>query len=142
MVGIDVNTLKRSLIAAGMEVFRVRGEEVHLAERQNIQLMEAGVRVRGGASPAVTVVLRAQRSDAPALTAQSLYDLVRERAAPLVADGWAEVEAEHREIRNVGDPTHLLDVWYEVTFRREVPTIEEAVVAARRAVSTDRYVVP
>ena len=79
MSELNVKDLKRALIDAGLEVFRVRDDEVHLAERQNVQLMEAGIRVRGGARPAViTVVARAQRNDAPALneatrcTAQSV----------------------------------------------------------------------
>lgn len=142
MSGIDVNTLKRSLIAAGMEVFRVRGDEVHLAERQNIQLMEAGVRVRGGDAPAVTVVIRAQRNDAPTHSPQSLFDLVRTRSTALVAEGYVEIESATREIRNVGDPHQLLDVWYEVTYRRSVESIDQAVIEARRAVSHERYMVP
>ncbi len=139
---IDVKELKRSLVTAGLEVFRTRGEEVHLAERQNVQLMDAGVRVRGGASPLVTVVMRAQRNDAPTLGTDAMFDAVRARAEGLRAAGYAEVTSAAREIRSVSDPEHLLDVWFEVTWQRAVASHEEAVTEAQRAISTERYVVP
>ena len=34
-----------------------------------------------------------------------------------------------------------MDVWYEVTFEREVQTVSEAVAEAQRAAKIDRYVV-
>lgn len=139
---IDIKELKRALVADGLEVFRTRGEEVHLAERQNVQLMDAGVRVRGGASPAVVVIARAQRNDAPTLSEAALLDLVRARAAALREAGYSEVHSGPREIRSVSDPEQLLDVWYEVTWRRDVDTLGDAVREARRAMLAERYVVP
>ena len=139
---IDVKELKRRLVAAGLEVFRTRGDEVHLAERQNVQLMDAGIRVRGGGAPAVTVVMRAQRNDAPALTADAMFDAVRSRASHLRDAGYAEVSSAPREIRSVSDPEHLLDVWFEVTWQRSIGAYDEAVAEARRAFDTERYVVP
>lgn len=139
---IDVKELKRSLVTAGLEVFRTRGDEVHLAERQNVQLMDSGVRVRGGASPLITVVMRAQRNDAPTLDSDAMFDAVRARAAGLRAAGYDEVTSASREIRSVSDPEHLLDVWFEVTWQRAVASNEEAVAEARRAIATERYVVP
>ncbi len=139
---IDVKELKRKLVAAGLEVFRTRGDEVHLAERQNVQLMDAGVRVRGGGAPAVTVVMRAQRNDAPALSAEAMFDAVRGRARGLREAGYAEVSSAAREIRSVSDPEHLLDVWFEVTWQRSVGNFDEAVTEAQRAIETERYVVP
>lgn len=138
---IDVRDLKRALVAAGLEVFRVRGDEVHLAERQNVQLMEAGVRVRGGADPAVTVVARAQRNDAPDLAEDSLFDLVRDHTRSLRDNGYDEVHAAPREIRSVSDEA-LLDVWFEVTLLRRVATIDEAVREAQTAIAAERYIVP
>ncbi len=139
---IDIKELKRSLVTAGLEVFRTRGEEVHLAERQNVQLMEAGVRVRGGASPAVTVVVRAQRNDAPSLAAEVMFDAVRARSLGLTDAGYGEVSREAREIRSVSDASQLLDVWFEVTLQRAVASMDEAVTEARRAIAAERYVVP
>ena len=138
---IDVKELKKALVATGLEVFRVRGNEVHLAERQNLHLMEARIQVAGGGAPAVTVVLHAQRSDAPEMDPGSLLDVVRERAETLTKNGYEEVEAKPREICSVNDGA-VLDVWYEVTLRRGVGSLDEAVHEAQRAIAVDRYVVP
>jgi hypothetical protein len=138
---IDVKELKRALVATGLEVFRVRGNEVHLAERQNLHLMEARVHVAGGGAPAVTVVLHAQRSDAPKMDPASLLDVVRERAEALRRDGYEEVDAKPREICSVNDGA-VLDVWYEVTLRRGVSSLDEAVSEAQRVISVERYVIP
>lgn len=142
MASIDVKELKRALVSAGLEVFRVRGDEVHLAERQNVQLMEAGVRVRGGSSPSVTVVTRAQRNDAPATAPEAMLDIVRARCGSLRDAGYVEVDAAAREVRSVSDTSQLLDVWYEVTWRRDVASLDEAVAEARRGVATERYLAP
>jgi hypothetical protein len=139
---VDPRDLKRALVAAGLEVFRTRGEEIHLAERQNVSLMEAGVRVRGGAAPRVIVVARAQRSDAVAAHAEQLFELVRLRSATLVEAGFLEVSAEPREIRSVSDPAHVVDTWFEVTFERDANDLEGLVHLARLAIRADRYVVP
>lgn len=138
---IDVKELKRALVATGLEVFRVRGNEVHLAERQNLHLMEARVQVAGGAEPAVTVVLHAQRSDAPKSSPEALLDLVRGRAEALKQDGYEEVDAKPREICSVNDGA-VLDVWYEVTLRRGVASLDEAVSEAQRVIAVERYVIP
>lgn len=139
---VDPRELKRALVAAGFEVFRTRGDEIHLAERHNVSLMEAGVRVRGGVTPAVFVVARAQRSDASSSRAEQLFDLVRARLLPLCEQGFAEVSAEPREIRSVNDPTLLVDTWYEVTYSCDASDIEGLLRLAGLALRTDRYVVP
>lgn len=142
MDNIDVKQLKKALEAAGLEVFRTRGEEVHLAERHNLQLMEARVRVRGGATPSVTVVVHAQRNDAPQLDDAALFALVRSRLDGLLARGYVEHDAAARRITSVSDPLHLLDTWYEVTLVRPVSSLDEAVVEARAAFAAERYVYP
>ncbi|MBI5513447.1 MAG: hypothetical protein HY909_06730 [Deltaproteobacteria bacterium] len=139
---MDVKILKLHLQNAGLEIFRVRGEEVHLAERHNLQLMEAGVRARGGERPALLVVLRAQRNDAPHEGAGALFELVRTRARMVLPEGFTETDAIARELRNVSDPSQVLDLWYEVTFERAISTPEEAVELALRALSIERYILP
>lgn len=142
MAPIDVKQLRKALESAGLEVFRVRGEEVHLAVRQNVQMMEARVLVRGGATPQVTVSSWAQRSDAATMPDDALFSLVRERAASLVDAGYVEQRFEREEIASVNDPAHLLDVWFSVTYARPVDSIEEAVTEAQRAIQFPRYVHP
>ena len=138
---IDVKELQKALVDTGLEVFRVRGDEVHLAERQNLHLMEARVKIAGGGSPAVTVVLHAQRSDAPKLPADGMFRVLREHAEVLTRDGYEEIAADPREICSVNDGA-VLDVWYEVTLRRGVGSLDEAVREARRVIGTERYVIP
>lgn len=142
MDSIDVKQLRKALEAAGLEIFRTRGDEVHLAERHNLQLMEARVRVRRGVSGAVIVVLHAQRSDAPQTDEAALFALIRDRATALLARGYVEQDAASRGITSVSDPDHLLDTWFEVTFARPVSSIDEAVAEARAAMATTRYVLP
>lgn len=142
MPDFNVKDLKRALVSAGFEVFRVRDDEVHLAERQNVQLMEAGVRVRAGSSPRVLVVARAQRNDAPSMSESALYETIRARNAGLIASGYREVAAGSREIRSVSNADHVLDVWYEVSFERPIASLEEAVEEVRRSMQSERYVVP
>ncbi len=142
MDSIDVKQLRNALEAAGLEIFRTRGDEVHLAERHNLQLMEARVRVRRGAEAAVMVVLHAQRSDAPQTEEAALFTLIRDRAAALLARGYVEQGAASRGITSVSDPDHLLDTWFEVTYARPVSSVEEAVAEAQAAMATPRYVLP
>jgi len=137
---LKTTDLKRALVAAGLEVFRVRDEEVHLAERQNVQLMEAGIRVKSGTAPRISVVVRAQRNDSPTVSEAVLYALIRERSEPLVLAGYREEQAASREIRSVSDD-HVVDVWYEIVWVRQTTSIEDAVNEARRAIAIDRYVV-
>jgi len=142
MDSIDVKQLKKALEAAGLEVFRTRGDEVHLAERQNLHLMEARVRVRGGATPAVSVVVHAQQSDAPQADEAALFALVRSRLAPLQSRGFVEESAAPRAITSVSDRDYVLDTWFEVTLARPVTSMDEAVAEARFAISAERYVQP
>lgn len=142
MPELNPQDLKKALRDAGLEVFRVRDSEVHLAERQNVQLMEAGVRVRGGASPRVLVTARAQRNDAPARSAEDMFSAVRAAMASLLAEGYQESSAQTRELRSVSDPDQIVDLWFEVTFERAVESIEEAVAQARKVMAHERYVRP
>ena len=142
MSELNVKDLKRALQEAGVEVFRTRDEEIHIAERQNFHLMEAGVRVRCGAGARVLVVARAQRSDAPAMPEGALYDAIRAHTTALSSAGYVEVSSASREIRSVSDPDHILDVWYELTLERTIASLAEAVAEVKRALETERYIHP
>src|SRR5262245_19590554 len=81
----SIQDLKRTLVAAGLEIYRTRPDAVHLAERpRDNQILDAGISVRPATpegSIEVRVVMRAQRSDFPRDTADALYARVREIAA-------------------------------------------------------------
>ncbi|MBL8605117.1 MAG: hypothetical protein JNK72_24520 [Myxococcales bacterium] len=141
MSQMDVKQLRKALESAGLEVFRVRGDEIHLAVRQNVQMMEARVQVRAGASPRVMVATWSQRSDAPQWSDDQLFALVRDRAAALRAAGYDELGHERREIRSVSDESQVLDVWFEVSFARAVESLDEATAEALRVIAFERYVV-
>ncbi len=139
---IPVKELRKTLVEAGFEVFRVKDDEVHLAERQNLHLMEAGVRVRASSPLRVTVTARAQRSDAPGLTPEVLFELVRDGVRPLTDIGFEEVAVQSRELFSVSDNSQVLDVWYELTLGQSFDSIEHVIAAARRVLELERYITP
>jgi hypothetical protein len=139
---IPVKELRKTLVGAGFEVFRVKDDEVHLAERQNLHLMEAGVRVRAAEPFRVTVTARAQRSDAPSLSPDALFELVRAGVRPLLDDGFEELAIQTRELYSVSDQNHVVDVWYELTLARSFDEIDSVIAFVRRALQVERYVVP
>jgi hypothetical protein len=141
VTGTSVKALRAALVEAGLEVFRVRGDEVHLAERQNLHLMDAGVRVQSSEPLTVTVTARAQRSDAPTLQGEQLFAAVRGALEPLFALGFTERSATERALRSVSDEAQVLDVWFEVTLGRDFEDLPSAIDAVRRALATERYVV-
>src|SRR5580700_40873 len=83
--------IRRTLIDAGFEVFRTRGEEIVLAERPRENLiMDSGVRLRVADPLEVRIVLRAQKADYPNEDEAHLFDRVRAAAAAVLAGGFAE----------------------------------------------------
>jgi hypothetical protein len=67
--------------------------------------------------------------------------MVRRHVVVLTKCGYEEIDAKPREICSVNDGA-VLDVWYEVTLRRAVATLEEAVSEAQRVFAVERYVIP
>jgi len=117
-------TLERArtaLIARGVEIFRVEAAEIALAKRVRSHLMDAGVSVQFAPEPNVRFIVRAQSSDFPGASAKQLYDKVREEVAAIAhAHGFEEVAEQPREVRDPGDASRVLDVWYELTFAKAV----------------------
>ncbi len=132
--------LRRVLLDSGLEVFRVKDDEVHLAERQNLHLMEAGVRIRCGESYGVTIVARAQRSDAAARHADEQFALVREGIRDILTAGFVEKSADSRTLYSVSDSTQVVDVWYEITVYRDFADVEAMIAGVRHALSVERYI--
>jgi hypothetical protein len=139
---LPVKELRKALVDAGFEVFRVKDDEVHLAERQNLHLMDAGVRIRASAPLRVTVTARAQRSDAPGMDPDGFFALVRQGVRPLSEQGYQEHAVQSRELHSVSDANQVLDVWYEVTLVRSFDSVADAIEAARSALTVERYFVP
>jgi hypothetical protein len=131
--------IKKALIDAGFEVFRTRGEEIVLAERPRENLiMDSGVRVRGGDAFEVRVVLRAQKADFPNEDEPHLFDRVRRLAVPALSDGFAEVGTAVTPVTDPSDAEHTLDTFYEVTYSRHFPVLDDAVAELRFAMAWEK----
>ena len=97
----SASEIKRALKDAGLEVYRTRGEVVHVAERvrENL-LMDAQVFVRASpflidATPpheaCVGFVVRAQRSDFPNDGEDHLFGRARRLASAAIERGYCEI---------------------------------------------------
>jgi hypothetical protein len=137
--------IKRALREAGLEVYRTRGDVVHLSERvrENL-LMDAQVFIRGGEPPAARVgfVVRAQRNDFPNDGEEHLFERARRLAAPALDRGYAEASTEVRRVLDPGDGQRTLDTWCEVQFEKPVADLEAAIREARFALSIEKAAPP
>ena len=144
----SIQDLKRTLMAAGLEVFRTRPDAVHLAERpRDNQILDAGISVRPTVDDAtqsafeVRVVMRCQRSDFPREPAAALFERVRALAVDgLLSRGFEEIETREHRMPDPGDNEKTLDTWFELVFSRKVPDVSDAVTEAKLALKLEKYV--
>jgi len=131
--------IKKALIEAGFEVFRSRGEEIVLAERPRENLiMDSGVRLRLNDPLEVRLVLRAQKADFPNEDDSHLFERVRKLAQDALAAGFVEVSAAASRVNDPGDPERTLDTFYEITYTKPVPALDDAIVVLRFAVGLEK----
>ena len=132
---------KKALVAAGLEVYRTRGEVVFLADRvrENL-LMDAGAFLRAGATLKVGFVVRAQASDFPGEDEAQLFTRARAAAAFALVIDYCEVSAQLNTVADPGDPTRVLDTWCELSMEKPVADLEAAIDEVRRAVAFDKAV--
>lgn len=141
----SIQELKRTLMAAGLEIYRTRPDAVHLAERpRDNQILDAGISIRPSGDTGameVRVVMRCQRSDFPREAVEKLYDRVRELAKDeLTARGYAEIESHEQNMLDPGDKTKTLDTWYELVFSRVLPDLQGAIDDVKHALKLEKYV--
>lgn len=121
MSSISPSELRKQLIAAGLEIFRVKGNRVHLADRVRENLiMDGGVYVVAQDPIAVRIVIRAQASHFPGESPDQLFGRARTLGAATEPHGYAEVESSVVPINDPGGGPTTLDTWYEVTFEKTV----------------------
>jgi len=131
--------LKRSLVEAGFEVFRTRGDEVVLAERPRENLiMDSGVRIRAGEPLQVRIVLRAEKHDFPHEEDAHVFDRVRKLAAAAVEAGYVEVQATTSNVTDPGDKERTLDVFYEILYAKDAASLEAAIAELKFAMTLEK----
>ncbi|MFW6051581.1 MAG: hypothetical protein ACODAU_10420 [Myxococcota bacterium] len=139
----DLQQVKQTLLDAGIEVYRTTGDEIHVAERVRLHIMDSGVRVQVGGGLAVQFTARSQRSDSPSAGADELFDLVRKAVGSDAKDrGYGEAGADTVHVTDPVDASKVLDVWHEVTYRKPVSTVDDVVEEVRWALGVDKYVTP
>src|SRR5262252_1585042 len=135
----SLTDVKKALLAAGFEVYRTSGKEVQVADRVRDNLiMDSGVSVRAESSLAVRVIVRAQLSDFPADSPESLFDRARTAAAFVLSRGYQEIEAQETPMRDPVDPARTLDTWYEVCYEKNVDRIDEAMAEVGFALTIEK----
>lgn len=123
----SLQELKKALTQAGFEVYRARGTEVQLAERPRDNLiMDANVSVVASEPLRVRLVVRAQKADFASDDDATLYQRALDLAAPAAARGYVEAERRARPLPDPGDPSRILDTWYEVVLERPADSVAEA----------------
>lgn len=123
--------IKKALKTAGLDLFRTKGDVVHIAERvrENL-LMDASVFVHAGRG-AVGFVVRAQQTHFPQETEEQLFQRARSLAVEAVARGYREVEATTRTIFDPGDGDRRIDTWCEVQYELDAPDVDSAMSEVR-----------
>jgi hypothetical protein len=132
-------SIRKTLIEAGLEVFRTRGEEIVLAERPRENLiMDSGVRLRVGDELEVRVVMRAQKADFPNEEESFLFDRVRKLASAALPDGFCEICTAVTRVTDPGDDDRTLDTFYEITFAKQTPRLDDALVQLKFALGLEK----
>jgi len=152
----DVKQLKADLASAGIEIYRTKKTEIHIAERIRLHIMDSGVRLQvldtgaGEDSPSsspsgerlrVVFTARSQRSDFPDTAPDILFEKVRAAVGPPAgARGFAELASGTVEVTDPMDAAKIVDVWHEVTYQKDASDTTEALDEIRWALAVERYI--
>jgi hypothetical protein len=140
---LTIEDVQQALADAGVEIYRSDDQELQLAERVRLHIMDSGVRVVVRDGLAVLFTARTQRSDAPSAQTEELFRRVREEIGQRAASrGYQESRAEVVEVKDPVDAARVLDVWHEVTYYKPLRCLDEAVAEVRWALDLEKYVRP
>jgi len=139
---LKIQDIKEALADAGVEIYRSEAGQLRIAERVRLHIMDSGVRVLNG-ELVVLFTARTQRSDAPSAHAEELFRRVREEIGERAESrGYEESHAEIVEVTDPVNESRVLDVWHEVTYRKPLTAVDDAVAEVRWALDLDKYVRP
>ena len=140
---LSIQSIQQALASAGVEIYRTDEQELQIAERIRLHIMDSGVRVVLRDGLAVQFTARTQRSDAPSAPPEELFRRVREEVGERAGNrGYLEANAEVVEVKDPVDEARVLDVWHEVTYRKMIDEPAEAVREVRWALDLEKYVQP
>jgi hypothetical protein len=140
---MDLKRVKDELVKAGVEIYRtIPPEEIQIAERVRLHIMDSGIRVRLGGELIVAFTARAQRSDFPSVAADQLFAKVRTSLGDGALErGYAEEGSQTIEVRDPMDDKRVLDTWHEVTYVKTLETFDATLDEVRWALSLEKCVV-
>ena len=140
---LTIQDIQQALSDAGVEIYRTDAQELQIAERVRLHIMDSGVRVALNGGLVVQFTARTQRSDAPSALAEDLFRRVREEVGGQAGmRGYQESHAEIVEVKDPVDDARVLDVWHEVTYRKPLAAVADAVTEVRWALDLEKYVLP
>ena len=140
---LTIQDIQQALAEAGVEIYRAESQELQIAERVRLHIMDSGVRVVLSGELVVQFTARSQRSDAPSTPPEELFRRVREEIGERAGSrGYEELGAEIVEVKDPVDEARVLDVWHEVTYRKPLATADDAVAEVRWALGLEKYVQP
>lgn len=100
--------------------------------------MDANVSLLQGEPLRVRFVVRTQKADFPGDSDDTLYQRASLLGAPMLAQGYAEIERRTRQLPDPGDPSRILDTWYEILFERSLPGQEEVLAELPALLKLDK----
>lgn len=137
----DPDHLKNALCDAGFEIYKEEPDEIHLAERIRLHLMDSGVTVKPGEVATIRFTGRAQQSDFPNERLEALGTRVTQTIGTEAEDhGFTECAARTTDVKDPMDPTKTLDVWAEVTYEKNVESVDDLLEDLRWALQLNKYV--
>jgi len=140
---LTIQDIQQALANAGLEIYQSAAEELRIAERVRLHIMDSGVRVVTNCGLAVQFTARTQRSDAPSARSEDLFRRVRDEVGEAAGSrGYEESLAEIVEVKDPVDEARVLDVWHEVTYSKALDDIGAAIEEVRWALDLEKYVRP
>ncbi len=137
----DVQSLKKALVDAGVEIYRADPQEIQIAERVRLHIMDSGVRVAIASQAVVKFTVRSQRSDFPNAEPEHLFARVRASVGTQANErGYSEEGTATVSVTDPVDKTKVLDVWHEVTYAKPAAGLDDVISEVRWALAVDKYV--